>query len=132
MRTPSTNKGIGIPNHAGRDFLRKFYYVPKHHVPQSLFPGHRIFRRLGYTFEVFRHPLMRCLLLVDMHRKLDQHTSITQNLWRPIESGFEDLSCSTGDAMMSSKWFVVTLSKDLCRLISGHAPSYDLISILFE
>ncbi|GKG03262.1 hypothetical protein Tco_0310898, partial [Tanacetum coccineum] len=43
-------------------------------------------------------------------------------MW-PIETGFKDFSCSSGDTMMSSKWSVVTLLKDLRCLISGDAPS---------
>ncbi|GKF00687.1 hypothetical protein Tco_0027610 [Tanacetum coccineum] len=42
-----------------------------------------------------------------------------------VKPGLKDFSCGGGDAMMSYRWSAVTSLKNLCYLISGHAPSYD-------
>nr|GFB71250.1 hypothetical protein [Tanacetum cinerariifolium] len=49
-----------------------------------------------------------------------------------VKPGLEEFPCGGSDAMMSFRWFDVTLSKNLCSFISGHASSYDSVSTLFE
>ncbi|GKG41381.1 hypothetical protein Tco_0470593, partial [Tanacetum coccineum] len=62
---------------------------------------------------------------------LDQFTCIAKDMW-PVESSLENFLCGGGDAMMSSGWSAVTLLKNLCCFISGHASSDDSVSTLFE
>ncbi|GKF54109.1 hypothetical protein Tco_0161019, partial [Tanacetum coccineum] len=62
---------------------------------------------------------------------LYQFTRIAKDMWL-VKPSLEDFPRGGGDAMMSPGWFAVTLSKNLCCLISGYASSYDSVSTLFE
>ncbi|GJW67289.1 hypothetical protein Tco_0121713 [Tanacetum coccineum] len=62
---------------------------------------------------------------------LDQFTRIVKDTW-PVKLGLEDFPWGGDDAVMSSGWSTMTLSKNLCCFIYGHASSYDPVSTLFE
>ncbi|GJS71254.1 hypothetical protein Tco_0704095 [Tanacetum coccineum] len=71
-------------------------------------------------------------MLSQTRTRLAEHR---EDMW-PVEIGFTDFSCSSGDTMMSSIWSAVTLLKDLCCLISGDTPSpfsvmIDRVNLLF-
>nr|GEV12788.1 NADH dehydrogenase subunit 2, mitochondrial [Tanacetum cinerariifolium] len=76
-------------------------------------------------------PAAENIILRNVGVDLDQFARIAKDMW-PVKPSLEDFPYGGGDAMMSSEWSDVTLSKNLCSFISGHASSYDSVSTLFE
>ncbi|GKE93447.1 hypothetical protein Tco_1574542, partial [Tanacetum coccineum] len=106
MGTPIANKGLWYSKLCEQS-LEEVYYV------SSIIGGGR------------PEPLPTLI------HNLDQLACIAKDMWL-VKPGLEDFSCDGGNAMMSSRWSAVTLSKNLCCLFFGHASSYDSVSKLFE